>query len=79
MQILVLLPKAGKTLGDPSAYIPLCLLDMAGKVLKRIILNRLLRYTKDVDGLLSNQLGLQNRRSTAEAILSITKIAEIAL
>ena len=39
LQSLILLPKAGKLPGDPAAYRPICLLDTAGKVLERIILN----------------------------------------
>jgi hypothetical protein len=78
-QRLVLLPKAGKPPGDPSGYRPLCLLDTAGKVLEKIILNRLLRYTEGVNGLSSNQFGFRKGRSTVDAILSVIKTAEVAI
>ena len=78
-QRLVLLPKAGKPPGDPSAYRPICLLDTAGKVLERIILNRLVRYTEGVHGLASNQFGFRKGRSTLDAISSVIKTAEVAI
>lgn len=78
-QSLVLLPKAGKPPGDPSAYRPICLLDTAGKVLEKIILNRLLIRTEGADGLSSNQFGFRKGKSTVDAILSVTKSAEIAI
>lgn len=78
-QSLVLLPKAGKPPGDPSAYRPICLLDTAGKVLERVILNRLVKYTEGAAGLSSNQFGFRKGRSTVDAVLSVTKTAEIAL
>lgn len=78
-QSLVLLPKAGKPPGDPSAYRPICLLDTTGKVLERIILNRLVKFTEGVHGLSSNQFGFRKGKSTVEAIQTITRTAEVAL
>lgn len=78
-QKLVLLPKPGKPPGDPSAYRPICLLDTAGKVLERVILNRLSNYTEGVHGLSSNQFGFRRGKSTVDAIQAVTKIAGIAL
>lgn len=40
-QRLVLLPKGGKSSDDPSSYRFLCMLDTAGKILERIIYNRI--------------------------------------
>lgn len=45
-QSLILLPKAEKTPRVPSANRPICLLDSAGKVLRKIIFNRMLKYTE---------------------------------
>ena len=78
-QRLVLLPKAGKPPGDPSAYRPICLLDTVGKVLERVILNRLERHTEGANGLSSNQFGFRKGRSTTDAILAIKKRAEVAI
>jgi len=41
---LVLISKGGKPGDLPSSYRPICLLDEAGKILERIIANRLVRY-----------------------------------
>lgn len=49
------------------------MLDTAGKVLERIILNRLAKYTEGTDGLSSNQKAM----CTVDAILSVIKTAEI--
>ena len=56
-QQLVLLPKPGKDPGDPSAYRPICLLDTLGKLLERVILNRLVKYTEGESGLSDKQYG----------------------
>lgn len=78
-QSLVLLPKTGKPPGDPSACRPICLLDTEGKVLERIILIRLLKYTDSAVGMSSNFYGFRKGSSTVYAVLSATKTAEIAL
>lgn len=56
--------KATKSSGQPSAYRPICLIDSAGKVLEKIILNILLRST--VDAILSvtktSQIAFQRKR-----------------
>lgn len=77
-QKLVLLPKPGKEPGDPSAYRPICLLDTAGKLLERVILNRLSAYTERAGGLSNNQYGFRKGRSTVEAIRAVTDTAKIA-
>ncbi|CAD7080110.1 unnamed protein product [Hermetia illucens] len=38
----ILIPKAGKPLGDPSSYRPICLVNTIGKLFERVIYNRLL-------------------------------------
>ncbi|CAB0037383.1 unnamed protein product, partial [Trichogramma brassicae] len=50
-QRLVLLPKPGKPPDEPSSYRPLCLLDTAGKILERIICDRLEAFTERPGGL----------------------------
>jgi len=47
MANLVLIPKGGKPGDSPSSYRPICLLDEAGKILERIIANRLVRRLCD--------------------------------
>ncbi|XP_062538384.1 uncharacterized protein LOC134206674 [Armigeres subalbatus] len=46
-QKLALLPKPGTPPGNPASYRPICLIDAVGKLLERIILNRL---TKCMEG-----------------------------
>ncbi|XP_071576457.1 uncharacterized protein [Temnothorax nylanderi] len=69
---LVLLPKAGKPPGDPSAYRPICLLDEAGKILERIIAERLVQHLSRKKGknLSEDQYGFRAGRSTVDAIIS---------
>ncbi|CAB0037913.1 unnamed protein product [Trichogramma brassicae] len=50
-QRLVLLPKPGKPPDEPSSYRPLCMLDTAGKILERIICDRLEAFTERPGGL----------------------------
>lgn len=38
---VVLLPKPGRPLEDPSSYRPLCMLDTAGKLLEKLLVKRL--------------------------------------
>ena len=78
LQKLVLLPKPGKPLGDPSAYRPICLLDTIGKLLERIILNRLTEYTEHENGLSSMQFGFRKGRSTVDAIRMVIEAANKA-
>ncbi|KAL7294440.1 hypothetical protein TKK_0012437 [Trichogramma kaykai] len=54
-QRLVLLPKPGKPLDEPSSYRPLCMLDTAGKILERIICDRLEAFTERPGGLSERQ------------------------
>lgn len=78
-QKLVLIPKPGKSLNDPSSYRPIGLLDGLGKLLERIIQNRLLSYTEGESGLSENQFGFRRKRSTVDAIRRVTEIANKAL
>lgn len=71
VQKLVLLPKPGKPPGDPSSYRPICLLDTLGKLLERIILNRLMKYTEGEHGLAEMQFGFRKGRSTVDAIRQV--------
>lgn len=78
-QKLVLLPKPGKPPGDPSAYRPICLIDTVGKLLEKVILNRLTRYTERDGGLSGSQFGFRKGRSTVDAINAVLSTAEIAV
>lgn len=70
-QMLILLPKPGKPPGEPSSYRPICLLDTLGKILERIIQNRLLPITEGQGGLSNQQFGFRRARSTVDAVNTV--------
>lgn len=78
-QKLVLIPKAGKPPGEPSSYRPICLLDTVGKMLERVIYNRLLPIVENRGGLSERQFGFRKARSTVDAISMVVKIASKAI
>lgn len=70
-QRLVLLDKGKGTPLTPSSFRPLCMLDIAGKLLEKLIQGRL---RKDIDcagGFAENQHGFRKSRSTIGAIKKI--------
>lgn len=76
-QRLVLLPKGKKPPDEPSSYRPLCMLDTAGKILERIVHQRI---EAAVDPLLaSNQYGFRKGRSTLDAINLVINTAKDAI
>ncbi|CAB0037365.1 unnamed protein product [Trichogramma brassicae] len=70
-QSLVLLPKPGKPPEEPSSYRPLCMLDTAGKILERLICDRLEAITESPGGLSDHQYGFRKGRSTINAIENV--------
>lgn len=61
-QRLVLLPKGKKPPDDPSSYRPICMLDTAGKILERLIYNRLESAVERAEA--EHQYGFRKARST---------------
>ncbi|CAB0040440.1 unnamed protein product [Trichogramma brassicae] len=78
-QRLVLLPKPGKPPDEPSSYRPLCMLDTAGKILERIICDRLEAFTERPRGLSERQYGFRKGRSTIDAIEDVVSTAREAI
>ena len=76
IQKLVLLPKPGKPPGYPASYRPICLLDTVGKLLERLILNRLTTFTEGEHGLSNRQFGFRKGRSTVDAVRAVVERAE---
>ena len=63
IQRLVLLPKPRKPPGDPSSYRPLCMIDTIGKILERLLCNRLEQHLeRGAEGLSGNQYGFRRGR-----------------
>ncbi|KMQ91006.1 reverse transcriptase [Lasius niger] len=74
---IVLLPKEGKPRDQPSAYRPICLLDEAGKILERIICDRIVWHlARKGPNLDEDQYGLRVGRSTIDAVKRVRSIAE---
>ena len=76
VQRLVLI---GKGKGDPnsaSANRPLCMLDIAGKVLEKIIRPRLQSAVQVAGGLSDKQFYFRPGRSTIDAVRTVVNIAE---
>ncbi|CAB0041799.1 unnamed protein product, partial [Trichogramma brassicae] len=78
-QRLVLLPKPGKQPEEPSSYRPLCMLDTAGKILERLICDRLEAITESPGGLSDHQYGFRKGRSTINAIENVIATAREAI
>ncbi|XP_011332975.3 uncharacterized protein LOC105276783 [Ooceraea biroi] len=74
---LVLLRTPGRPAESPSAYRPICLLDEAGKLLKRVIAARLSKHMSEVGpDLADSQLGFRGGRSTVDAIRRVRSLSE---
>ncbi|KAL4100866.1 hypothetical protein QTP88_020895 [Uroleucon formosanum] len=65
---LVIIRKADKPLDTPSSYRPLCLLDCLGKLLEKILDNRLRQHLDAGGGLHDRQFGFRKGRSTIDAL-----------
>ena len=79
VQRLVLIPKDGKPSDEPSSYRPLCMLDIVGKLLERVIYTRLEAAIQQVGDLSDSQFGFRKGRSTIDAIERVVKIASGAI
>ncbi|CAB0031150.1 unnamed protein product, partial [Trichogramma brassicae] len=78
-QKLVFLPKPGKPPDEPTSFRPICMLDAVGKMLEKIICDRLQVFTKSPSGLSDQQFGFQRGRSTIDAIEKVVSRARDAL
>ena len=71
---VIILPKPGKNdYTDPSAYRPICLLPILGKMLERIILNRIISLSDLSNWISSSQHGFRRGKSTTSALEELTK------
>lgn len=63
--------------GAPPAYKLICLLDEAGKLLERVLANRLIQYlSREGMDFHRDQHGFRGRLSTVDAILRVRSLAE---
>lgn len=79
IQRLVLIPKGNKPADDPSSYRPICLLDTMGKILERLVYNRLLPIVEEKRALSDRQFGFRKSRSTIDAIKMVIDTAADAI
>jgi hypothetical protein len=74
---LVQLRKEGRPLDSPSGYRPICLLDEVGKLLARVIADRLETHMKQREpGWHSSQYGFRQGRSTIDAVKHARRSAQ---
>lgn len=63
---------AGKPVGTPSAYRPICLLDKVGKLFEKVIAQRLVQYRLRIGPPLhTEQYGFREDRGTTDAVLRV--------
>ena len=77
---LVMIPKPGKDLSTPAAYRPICLISEAGKLLERVIAERIKQHLKTVGpDIHEQQYGFRQGKSTIDAIDRVQRIAREAV
>ena len=77
---LVLLRKGDKPLDQPSSYRPLVMLNTVGKVLERLLVNRIEEHLEGLgeEGLSTQQFGFRKGKSTVDAAIALTAEADLA-
>lgn len=73
---LVLLKKKEGDPADPGIYRPICLLNEAGKLFERVIVDRINRHLKEANALSKDQYGFRAGHSTIDAILRLRNFVE---
>lgn len=72
---IVLLRKEGKSEGEASSYRPLCLLNEQGKVMERVIKERMEKFMAEGGKKLSmNQFGFRKGKFTVDAIIRVKEL-----
>jgi len=74
---LVLVRKSNKPLDKPSSYRPLCMLNTTGKLLEKVIDNRIREFLETNNCLTANQNGFLSGHSTVGAATRLRNIAEV--
>ncbi|GBM52535.1 RNA-directed DNA polymerase from mobile element jockey [Araneus ventricosus] len=70
---VILIPKEGKCLKDYKSYRPICLLPVWGKILDKLIANRLTYFLEENKILNNNQYGFRKYNSTINALQGVTE------
>lgn len=61
---------------NPSFYRPLCKLNTTGKLLEKIVDNKLEEHLEETNGYTDTQFGFRNGKSTIDALTSLYDIVE---
>jgi endonuclease/exonuclease/phosphatase family metal-dependent hydrolase len=69
--------KPGKDPSEPKSYRPISLISNIGKILEKLILNRLKAFEESKNIFIPNQFGFRNQHSTIQQVLRIVKKAAI--
>ena len=75
--IMIMTPKAEKDSRDPLNYRPITLLEIPGKILERVVNDRLYNYLENNNIMNKNQFGLNRGYRTEQAILKIYEMVAI--
>jgi len=59
---------------DPSKYRPISLLNMGGKILEKLLINRINHYMYKHDLLTGRQFGFTPQKSTTDAAMEAKKL-----
>lgn len=76
-QRLVLISKGKEDMTAPNAYRPLCMLDIAGKLLEKLLKPRIAAAIEEAGGLSDKQYGFRKNRSTIGAVEQVIKAAKV--
>jgi len=76
---LVLIPKSGKPLEDPFSFRPICLLDGCGKLLEKLLVNRIRQSLTERNDVADCQYGFRKGRSTFDALIKLRSYLESAM
>ena len=77
---MTLIPKSGKNSTDPANYRPISLLEIPGKVLEKLINERVVEYAESTPGVHDpHQYGFRPNRGTDKAIAVIWELVAVHL
>ena len=71
--------KRGKNCNDASKYRPISLLNVGGKVLKKLLINRIMHFLYSNELLNQNQFGFTSQKGTTDAAMAVKDFIDEAL
>ena len=77
---MIPLTKPGKEgCGDPSKYRPISLLNTEGKILEKLLIQRIMHHAYTTEALNNNQYGFIAQKSTVDAVMDVRQHIETHL